>query len=132
MYAYNFSKLDQREKKLYSIDDLKISSSGFPLRFVAMAAVLLAISAAINIPVCMSIGHWYCLPIDENVDFQTWGPLLCWGIPIGIAAVLYWCKISQYRLCDLIYLYLKPKRMISATGKVITYQKIKFDAFLER
>lgn len=131
MNAYNFSKINQREQKVYSFSDIAISKTGIPVKLIAMAAILLVISIAINIPIGLSIGNWYFAPLLSNGDVNTNGILIVYGIPIGIASCLYYMKISNYRIIDFLIIYLKPKHEISITGNKVIHEKISIDAFLE-
>lgn len=132
MIAYDFSKLNTREKRVYSFADVSISSTGIATKLIGICAVLLAVSAVINIPIGILTKTYYFSPFTQGAEINTWGILLVWGIPIGIGCLLYFTRVSNYRLIDLIVLYLKPKQPISIGGKRITHDKIVFDAFLER
>lgn len=131
MRSYNFSKINNREKRFYSFSDVSISKTGIPTKLIAIAAVLLMISMIINVPIGLAINNWYFSILTEN-GINTNGIMIVYGIPIGIACSLYYIRVFNYRLIDLIFLYLKPKREINIAGKRIVHEKVLIDAFLER
>lgn len=130
--AYNFSKINTREKRTYSFADIALSKEGIPTKLLIMAAILVAISLAINVPIGIAIDNLYFIPIDNDANIKTNMILLVYGIPICIACILYYAKLFNYRLIDLIFLYFKPKHEISISGNKIQHEQIKIDAFLER
>lgn len=131
MRSYNFSKINNREKRFYSFSDISISKTGIPTKLIAIAAVLLALSMLINVPIGLVINNWY-FSILIAYGINTNGILIVYGIPIGIACSLYYIKVFNYRLIDLLFLYLKPKREINIAGKRIVHEKVSINAFLER
>ena len=131
MRSYNFSKINDREKRFYSFSDVAISKSGIPTKLIIICVILLSVSVVINIPLGLVIGEWYFAPIS-NGAINTWGMLLVYGIPIGIGIGLYYLKVYNYRLIDLLILYFKPKHEISINGKRVVHEKVKIDAFLEK
>lgn len=131
MRSYNFSKINNREKRFYSFSDISISKTGIPTKLIAIAAVLLALSMLVNVPIGLVIGNWYFSILTAD-GINTNGILIVYGIPIGIACSLYYIKVFNYRLIDLLFLYLKPKREINIAGKRIVHEKVSINAFLER
>lgn len=132
MNAYNFSKLQKREAKLYSFGDLKLSTTGIALHFILIAAILLILSFVIHFCISSLIGNAYWIPLTLSGDVNMWGVLLVYGLPIGIACLLYYTKVSQYRLFEFLFLYFKPKHDIAISGQKIVHEKYTYDAFLER
>lgn len=128
--AYNFSKLENREKRVYALGDLKLSSSGWATKMLIIMGVLLAISLILNSIVAAAIDYWYFNPF-RGEDIDIWGLLFVVGIPIGLGAILWFGKISQYRLIEFLYLYFKPRYTYGWDGKKVTYKNIKINAFLE-
>lgn len=131
MRSYNFSKINNREKRFYSFSDISISKTGIPTKLITIAAVLLVLSMLINVPIGLAIDNWYFSILTAD-GINTNGILIVYGIPIGIACSLYYIKVFNYRLIDLLFLYLKPKREINIAGKRITHEKVSINAFLER
>lgn len=132
MNAYNFSKLQKREAKLYSFGDLKISSSGLALHFLIMAVVFVVVSFVLHFIVSSALGVAYWIPMDGSGDINLWGIMLVYGLPIGLAAMLYYCKVQQYRLYEFLFLYFKPKHDIAISGRRIIHEKYSYKAFLEK
>lgn len=132
MNAYNFSKLQKREAKLYSFGDLKVSTTGIALHFLIIAAVLLVISFILNFLIASLIGIPYWIPLLESGDINLWGIMLVFGLPIGLAALLYYTKVQQYRLYEFLFLYFKPKHDIAISGTKIVHEKYTYRAFLEK
>lgn len=131
--AYNFTKLNTREKRLYSVNDLTISSTGLPTKFLAILGGCIAISLLINIPICAITGVWYINPLGDGTgDLNLTGPLIVLGIPIGLAAFLFYCKIQNYRVFDFLVVYFKPKPTININGQSVKDEQYLFDAFVER
>lgn len=131
MRSYNFSKINNREKRFYSFSDISISKTGIPTKLIAIAAVLLALSMLVNVPIGLVIDNWYFSILTAD-GINTNGILIVYGIPVGIACSLYYIKVFNYRLIDLLFLYLKPKREINIAGKRIIHEKVSINAFLER
>lgn len=130
MMTQNYSKLNSRDKRLYSINDLAISKTGIATKFLLIAFVLTSISLVIHSSIAMAIGNWYFSPIQgDEIDVM---PLLfVVGAPIGIAAILYFMKISNYRLIDFLIIYFKPKTTVSFNGEKTFLTEVKVDAFME-
>lgn len=55
--AYNFSKLEHREKRIYAIADLNLSQSGLPVYMLVIMGVLVAISLFINCSIAAAIDY---------------------------------------------------------------------------
>lgn len=132
MTAYNFSNLNRRDKRVYAISDINLSTRGIPVNFLIIAVVLLAISCVINIPIGLISGNHYFSPFTDAGDINTYGIAFVYGLPVLIAYMLYNIKIQSYRLIELLWLYLKPKPTISVNGKKITSTSYSFNAFLEQ
>jgi hypothetical protein len=130
MYTQNYTKLSKREKKFYSISDLTISSMGINTRFLTIAVILVAISILLNCIIALGIGNWYFSPFKEN-DLDLVPLMIIVGVPIGLAAALFYIKLSNYRLIDFLLIYLRPKDPISFDGKKAVCTQVKIDAFLE-
>lgn len=130
--AYNFTKLNTREKRLYSVNDLTISSTGLPTKFLAILGGCVALSLLINIPICAITGIWYINPLGGESGFDITGLIFVLGIPIGIAALLFYCKIQNYRVFDFLVTYFKPKPTININGQSVKDEEYLFDAFVER
>lgn len=131
MNAYNFSKINNRDKRFYSFADIAVSKSGIPTKMITIVAVLVFISLLINIPIGVNTNNWYFAPLNDE-GINTTGVMLVYGIPIGIGVSLYYIKVFNYRLIDLIYLYIKPKHEINISGGKTIHEKISINAFLER
>lgn len=129
--AYNFSKLKTREKRLYSINDLKLSSTGFATTFVGILCALVAVSFVMNILICAIMGVWYINPLTED-GFDLTGLAITLAIPIGLACLLYYCKIQSYRVYEFLIIYFKPKPIININGKTVKDESYSFDAYLEQ
>ena len=132
MKAYNFSKINNREKRVYSFSDVAISKTGIPTKLIAITAVLLIFSMLINVPLGLAIGNMYFAPFKADASINTEGMLIVYGIPLGLGCAFYYMKLFNYRLIDLIFLYLKPKHEINVSGKRIVHERVHIDAFLER
>lgn len=132
MNAFNFSRINKREKRLYSISDLTVSKTGIPTKFLGIAGVLVGLSLMINIPICAYTGDWYFIPFKADGTIDIWGAMIAIGIPIGIASALYYIKVSNYRLIEVLLILLRPKHPINISGKKTEFTNIKIDAFLER
>lgn len=132
MMAFDFSKYSKREKKIYSFSDVTLSRNGISTRLILIAAILIGVSLCIHIPICMALGNWYISPFTEDGDIVLTGLVVTVGIPIGIAVLLYNCKVQQYRLIDFIWLYFKPKKEIAASGTPVRRTAVKFRAFMEK
>ena len=130
--AYNFSKIDTREKRFYSISDVQITKVGIPYKLLGISAILIVISLLINVPIGLFINIWYFFPLTAHGEVNTWGILFTYGLPVGIAAGLYYLRFYNYRLIDLLLLLFKRRPEISINGKRITHTLVKFRAFLER
>ena len=128
--AYNFSKLESREKKVYAIADFKLSSSGWATKMLLIMGTLVTLSLLINCGIAMALNNWYFSPFKGN-DIDPWPLVFIIGIPIGIGAILWFGKISHYRLIEFLYLYFKPRFTYSWDGKKVSYKKINMKAFLE-
>lgn len=130
MRAYNFTKLNKREGRVYAFGDINLSKSGIPSKFLGMAAILAAISLAINWIIGSLIGDVYVDPFrGEALDLQPLAFVI--GIPVAIAAGLYFIKVNSYRLVDFLVVYFSPKKPIDAHGKKVKNYAYKIDAFLE-
>lgn len=55
--AYNFSKLEHREKRIYAIADLNLSQSGLSVYMLVIMGVLVAISLFINCSIAAVIDY---------------------------------------------------------------------------
>lgn len=130
MMTQNYSKLNNREKRLYAIDDLSISKMGISTKFLSIAAILVAISLLLNSIIAIAIDNWYFSPIQGG-EFDVMPLVMVIGIPIGIASALHFMKVSNYRLIDFLIIYFKPKHTINFNGKKASLTEVKFDAFME-
>lgn len=131
MRAYNFSKLNTREKRFYSFSDITLSKTGIPTKFIAMLMILVVLSVLLNLMIGNIIGDNYVNPFHHG-DIDTAAIMIVFGIPILIAYALFYIKISQYRLYQIAYLMLKPKQTISISGRKASHTKVSFNVFLER
>ena len=131
MIAYNFSKLRSREKRVYSISDVTISSAGIPVKFLIILLCVTVGLLVFNALICWRTGFWYIVPLDKS-GISSAAIFIDVGIPIVISYTLYSVKVSGYRLVDIILLYLRPRAEISISGEKIVHSRVTFDAFLER
>lgn len=131
MIAYNFSKLRSREKRVYSISDVTISSAGIPVKFLIILLCVTVGLLLFNGIICWITGFWYIVPLDKS-GISSAAIFIDIGIPIVVSYTLYSVKVSGYRLVDIILLYLRPRAEISISGEKIVHSRVTFDAFLER
>lgn len=55
--AYNFSKLEHREKRLYAIADLNLSQSGLPVYMLVIMGALVTLSLILNCAIAAAIDY---------------------------------------------------------------------------
>ena len=131
MQAFNFSKLNSREKKIYTFGDINLSKSGIDSRFLIISAILVAVSLMINGIIAALIGDVYFSPFKGS-DIDVMPLMLVLGIPIGLASALFYIKLNSYRLIDFLIIYFSPKKTIDTSGKQVEVISYKYDAFLEK
>lgn len=130
MQAYNFSRLDFREKRVYSIGDVNLSSTGLATKMLIIIGTLEGISIVLNCMVAALINNWYFNPF-QGTDLNIWPLVFILGIPAGLGAMLWFVKIDKYRLYEFLWLYFRPKHTYALDGTKTCYSKISINAFLE-
>lgn len=132
MKAYNFSSLEKREAKLYSISDVNISAKGIPYMAIGLATGCLAISLVVHYFIGQIIGVNYMSPVNfSKMEPNNIQIIFIWILPIVFGASLYYIEIQNFKLFQFLLLLIIPRRTLNAQGKAFRRSKVTFNAFLE-
>lgn len=130
--ANNYSKIKNRDKKIYSISGTKISSSGISYKFIRVASTLLFMFNILGAIICLIGGEFYYWPFSNLMEFQPAFLFIFIGGPLLLTMLLLYTKVQKYTLLEFIIAYAKPNKTRDQNGKVVKYTKYKQDTFVER
>ena len=132
MLAYNFSKLEKREARMYSIGDIKLSQKGLPYVMLGFCLGLEILSIIIHMGIQQALGVDYMFPIDwSTMSIKEVQLIFIYILPIAIGVALYKVKIQGFKLFHFLILLVFPRKTLSAQGKAFKRSEVKVNAFLE-
>ena len=135
MVVYNYTKIKRREKRLYSIFNTNISSSGIIINTLQTCGILLAIFSILGLIFCaLTKKLWYnpLLFLGADSNKTSYFYIFFIALPVVLGFFLHSYKIQNYKLIDYIKIYFTPKISLDQNGKRIKLDKYKIDTFVER
>lgn len=134
MIVYNYTKVQRREKRVYSMFNQTISQSGFSVPMLQVCGACLAVFTILGLIFCSVTGTMWYNPINLTTGSSaaSWFYMIFVGIPIGLGIFLTTYKIQNYRVIDFIKLYLQPKTPLDSNGKKVVIQGYRMKTYVER
>lgn len=133
MVVFNYTKVQKRDKKVYSIFDTTISQQGLSLKMIKTIGGVLAIFTVLGLLFCLLTDNFWYNPINfANGTSVGYFYIVFVFLPIAIGIGLNSYKIQNYRAIDYFKLYIQPKRPIDQHGKRVKLLGYKIDSFVER
>lgn len=133
MIVYNYTRVQRRDKRIYTLFDTTISKQGISINTIKSSVLVLSIFTIFGILFCSITGKFWYNPkyIIESSSvgyFYTFFVL----IPISIGVMLDMYKIQNYRALDYIKLYIQPRTPLDHNGRKVKPTGYKIDSFVER
>jgi hypothetical protein len=133
MIVYNYTKIQRREKRVYSLFNTTISQQGFSMGMIKTAGGVLAIFTVLGLLFCAMTGKFWYNPLNlANGTAMGYFYMVFVFLPIGLGVGLNSYKIQNYRALDYLKLYLQPKKPVDQHGRVIKLIGYKINSFVER
>lgn len=133
MTAYNYTKVAKREKRTYSLFDLRISRNGLTTSTIQSCLIFLAIFTIFGLIFCAVTGTlWYNPLLFVRGPQVAYFYLIFIGTPLALGIGLNSYKIQEYRATDYIKIYCTPKKPLNQHGRRIKIQGYQMDGFVER
>lgn len=86
MIHHNFSSIQNRVKRLYSVEGLKVSESGIQTGFLKTASIAVGVATVIGVIICFIGGEFYYNPLINGIDEMNPAFLIFFvGAPIGLS-----------------------------------------------
>lgn len=86
MIHNNFSSIQNRVKRLYSVEGLKVSESGIQTGFLKTASISVGIATVFGVIICIIGGEVYYNPLRNGLDDINPAFLIFFvGAPIGLS-----------------------------------------------
>lgn len=129
---YNYSGLANKEQKIYSIGDTKISATGISISFLKITAPTAIIGTIIGLVINGILGtHFYAIGTSS---FNFTYILATTGLGIAIGLGLWYIPVQNYKLYEWILAYFRPKYIYNNEGQIAKRQKytnIKVEGIVE-
>ena len=110
---FNYSALNDEEDKIYALGGTKISSTGISLLSIKVIGSIASIGIIQFILICVLTKKQYWNPLT---DWRWPVFILTIGLWLGIGCILFYVRISTYRLYQWLYGRLKPKYIYNNEG----------------
>lgn len=130
--AYNYSKIRNRDKKLYSISGTTISTTGISYKFLQVLGSLQFIFNLVGAIICMIGDRFYYWPFTEDIEVAPGFLLFFVGTPFLLTYALLYLKVQSYSLLEFLIGYMKPKHIRDQQGKILKYGEYEQDTFVDR
>lgn len=133
MIVYNYTKVKKREKRIYSLFNTTISTSGLSVNSLKLSGIMLLIFGVFGIIFCLITGtNWYNpIAITKGSQVGYFYVVFVFA-PIGIGMALNTMKIQNYRAIDYLKMYFMPKPVLDQNGKKVKLVGYKQDTFIEK
>lgn len=128
--SYNYTAIKKREKRLYSFQDIKISSSGISTRILTTFAICMVIVNIFGIGICIAMGDVLYWPFKDG-GFEPNFLIAMIAIPFGIAMALCNIKIQNYPLLDFFIQYFRPKKTVDQNNEPVSEHKVRIKSLVE-
>jgi hypothetical protein len=133
MIVYNYTKIQRREKRVYSLFNTTISQQGLSMGMIKTSGGVLAIFTVLGLLFCLITGKMWYSPLNlANSSSVGYFYLVFVILPVAIGIGLNSYKIQNYRAIDYIKLYIQPKKPLNQHGKVVKLEGFKINSFVER
>ena len=133
MTVYSYTKIQRREKRVYSLFNTTISQQGLSMGMIKCAGGALAVGTLLGLLFCAFTGTMWYNPVHfvENSN-SGYFFIVFVGVPIAIGIALNSYKIQNYRAVDYLKLYLQPKQPLNQDGKRVKLVGFHVKGFVER
>ena len=131
MPLYNYSKLRNRDKKIYSVAGTQISSTGISVSFLRVVAPCTAFTIFLGVIGCIITGHNYFNILGSYFWLNYVLFFTCSGLAAGLAG--WYVKVQSYRLYEYLIAYLKPKYVYHTENspfKRVKYRNYKINGII--
>ena len=133
MIVYNYTSIQRREKRVYSLFNTTISQQGLSMGMIKCAGGVLGLFTVPGLLFCMMTNKFWYNPINMAEGSAVGYFYLVFVIlPICIGIFLNSYKIQNYRVIDYIKLYIQPKKPLNQYGKVVKLEGFSIDGFVEK
>lgn len=127
MFVYNFSRLKQRDQKIYNIGGYNFAN-GISFNFLMVVAPVAIILILLFFLLSLAFGLNYFNPMAEN--FSAKYTIITLALSIGAGCALWFIRVSTYRLYEYLLAYIKPKKSYTNDFKLKEYKftNVKIDS----
>lgn len=127
MFVYNFSRLKQKDQKIYNIGGYNFAN-GISFTFLIVVAPVALILMLIFFAFAKVFGLSY---FDFTADnFSAKYTIITLALSIGAGCALWFIHVSTYRLYEYLLAYFKPKKSYTNDFKLKEYKftNVKIDS----
>lgn len=130
--AYNWSRVQRRDKRIYSLFNTTISQQGVSMDVIKYCCLALGLFSIPGLAICAATGTFLYNPFGGNSSASGVFFFFFVLTPIVIGVSLNTYKVQNYRLVDFIKLYLQPKTPVDIHGRRVKFTGFKITGFVER
>lgn len=128
--SFSFTALKSRDKRIYSLEGIKLSDTGISYAWLKVFGVFFLITNIIGVLICIVSGQILYNPITENGEINPVFDIIMIGVPALIASISQ-KRIKSYRIYEYVLSYIMPKKHYDQNMNQIKHANYKFDQYIE-
>lgn len=133
MVVYNYTKIQKRDKRVYSLFNTTVSQQGLPMETIKTCGACLAVFTVFGLIFCGITGTLWYSPLQlASGSAAGYFYMIFVLLPIIIGVGLNMYKIQNYKAIDYLKLYIQPKIPLDQHGKQVKLVGYHWDTFVER